>query len=163
MRQTVLTLLFATIVACGDSTEETTGTTTETSTSTTETSTSTSTTETAVTTTETGVTTGDYVSYGQISAMIVDECAGCHGGASPADGLNLEGDAGYDAIVGVSSGQAIMKLVEPGSPNDSYFYHKVVGTHTDVGGSGAQMPIGNPLSAQDMEKIETWIVDGAWP
>ena len=160
MKLMTMTILLAATFACGGETDET-DTPTDRWTVTTETGTMT--TETGTMTTETGTETGAKSTYGAISSMINGECAGCHGGASPADGLNLETDVAYDAIVGVASGQAIMNLVEPGNPNESYFYHKIVGTHGDVGGSGSQMPIGNPLSTQDIEKVEVWILDGALP
>jgi hypothetical protein len=90
----------------------------------------------------------------------------CHGNGAegPAGGLNLEYDAAYDSLVGVPATQVDMLLVAPGSPEDSYLWHKLRGTHLEVGGSGEQMPLGAvPLDAEAMTRIETWIMIGAPP
>jgi hypothetical protein len=158
MKSTTMTILFAATVACGGGTDEP-----ETPTETMTTETGTMTTETGTMTTETGTETGTNSTYGDISSLINSECAGCHGGGSPAEDLNLEGAAGYDAIVGVASEQAAMDLVTPGDLAESYFYHKMAGTHVDAGGSGTQMPMGADLSSMDIEKVATWILDGALP
>jgi hypothetical protein len=57
-----------------------------------------------------------------------------------------------------------MLLIAPGSPEDSYLWHKLRGTHLDVGGSGERMPlVAPPLDAETMDRIETWITIGAPP
>ena len=72
------------------------------------------------------------------------------------------------SLVDVPSGQATnMNLVEPGSAENSYLWHKLNGTHESVGGFGCAMPrtLGcdeaGKISAEDLATIESWINDGA--
>ena len=95
------------------------------------------------------------------------KCVVCHSGAAPLGGLALDDGVSFMNMVSVPSAQATtMNLVEPGSTEDSYLWHKLVGTHGDVGGFGCQMPravdcgSGQQLSNQDLEAIESWINDG---
>ncbi len=54
-----------------------------------------------------------------------------------------------------------MARVEPGSPEDSYLWHKINGTHESVGGTGGQMPLNEtPLDTATLTVIETWIREG---
>ena len=92
-------------------------------------------------------------------------CAGCHGGATPSDGLDLSGDA-YDAIVGTFSADVpTMAQIAPYAPDDSYLWHKVSGTQIAAGGAGGIMPKppDPPLSAGDLAILESWILGGAPP
>jgi hypothetical protein len=50
-----------------------------------------------------------------------------------------------------------MPYVTPGDPAQSYLWHKLKGTHKDVGGSGAQMPLGGKLGETELTAIESWI------
>ena len=54
-----------------------------------------------------------------------------------------------------------MVMIAPGSADDSYLYHKLTNSHTDMGGSGGQMPLGSSLSAEEIDIIASWINDGA--
>jgi len=68
-----------------------------------------------------------------------------------------------------------LNLIEPGDPEASYLWHKLCGTHLDVGGEGEAMPrafsfsegsgtVWNyPLDRADLELIELWIEEGAPP
>jgi hypothetical protein len=59
-----------------------------------------------------------------------------------------------------------MDLVEPGSVQESYLQHKLVGTQDSVGGGGDQMPKGPPqgyYSVEELEIVALWIEDGALP
>ena len=56
-----------------------------------------------------------------------------------------------------------MDRVEPFAASNSYLWHKVQGTHSLVGGSGATMPMSGMLPAEDLEKITDWINAGASP
>ena len=81
-----------------------------------------------------------------------DGCMGCHGSAG---GLSIS----YSNIVSVTDTQTGLSYIEPYSPDDSYLWHKLQGTHLSVsGGSGSSM--GN-LSNSDMDYIEQWIIEGA--
>jgi len=69
----------------------------------------------------------------------------------------------YSELVDVpSSDVPSMDRVEPGDSANSYFFHKIAGTHGSVGGAGVQMPLGYPaVSAADQLLIQTWIDEGA--
>jgi hypothetical protein len=83
----------------------------------------------------------------------------CHDGTFPP--TMTEGMA-YASLVGQLSTQSDLDYVAPGSSEDSYLWHKVSGTQTDVGGSGADMPFtGDPLPAADIATIQEWIDGGA--
>ena len=77
--------------------------------------------------------------------------------AHSADG----GDA-WSELVGIPSSQSSLSRVEPGSPEDSYMYLKLIGKQEKADGSGLQMPVGqNPLNATQIEAIRKWIEQGA--
>jgi hypothetical protein len=84
-------------------------------------------------------------------------CTNCHG-AGAFGGLDLR-DA--TTIVGVQSPSVAMDWVDPaGMLDDSYLWHKIVGTHTDVGGFGSSMPPTGPLSAWDRGRVQDWVEAG---
>ena len=106
---------------------------------------------------------GGAATFTQVQDQIFSaSCAfsGCHGGSSPAMGLDLRADAAFDAIVDVpSSQQPSVDLIEPNDPDSSYLYLKVIG---DPSISNAQMPRGGgPLSQQLMDLLRDWIERGA--
>ena len=92
----------------------------------------------------------------------------CHeqGGEWPTN--DLSGDA-YAAIVDVPSGQnSLMNYITPGEPDNSYLWHKMLGTQIDAGGSGLNMPKANVgetdpevVPQADLDTIECWILEGA--
>lgn len=112
---------------------------------------------------DTGESTGEpTVSYArEVEPILVANC-GCHTDGEPA-GLSLTN--GYANLVGVASTEVPgLARVEPGAPADSYLWHKVSGTHLDVGGQGDPMPA--PTGGLDVESLailEAWILDGAEP
>ena len=92
--------------------------------------------------------------------MFTPDCttSGCHSGASPPGGLNLESANSYAALVGVSSSQdAALQRVQPGDPANSYLIQKLEGTAS----GGQQMPPGAPLPQSEIDVIRQWILDGA--
>ncbi|MBM75639.1 MAG: hypothetical protein CMK59_09580 [Proteobacteria bacterium] len=97
--------------------------------------------------------------YEAVTAVLEgNACTGCHSGGLPP---NLATDL-CSTVVGVASGQATsMMLIEAGSAEDSYLYHKVAGTHLDVGGMGDVMPPGGSVSADHLATLESWINAGA--
>lgn len=96
-----------------------------------------------------------------IAPILIDNCS-CHGDGAPSPDLG-EGH-GYDSIVGVQSeGLKSMLLVQPGSHQDSYLWHKIDGSQYDVGGKGKPMPPSDQLLAVDMALITAWIDEGALP
>lgn len=104
------------------------------------------------------------VTWGEIEAIIDANCVdACHEPGGEDASLDMSGNAYYE-IYGVASSQSLLYLVEAGSHEDSYFWHKVSGSQGSVGGSGSTMPKGAPmLPAEDIEKIAAWIDAGAQP
>jgi len=102
------------------------------------------------------------VSWGAVQAIIDANCvAYCHSPGGEDESLDMSGDAYYE-IYGVASSQSLLFLVEAGSHEDSYLWHKVSGTQGSVGGSGSTMPKGVPmLVPEDLETITDWIDGGA--
>ncbi len=96
----------------------------------------------------------------QIQAILDANCVACHQAGAAQQGLVLESGAAY-ANVGKRSAEASMNLIEPGSPDSSYLFHKVNGTHLEANGQGARMPLGGALEAADIEAIRLWILGGA--
>lgn len=99
-----------------------------------------------------------------VAAIFERTCGGaaCHiGEESPAHGLDLGADAAREGLVGVPSIEAPdMLRVDPGWPEDSYLYCKLVAECDDR--VGERMPAGAPpLSDSDLEAIRRWIAAGA--
>lgn len=96
------------------------------------------------------------------SQIFTPSCAfsGCHGGGSPAEGLNLTAGMAYANIVNVrSSQQGSRDRIEPNNPEASYLYLKVTG---DPSISGVRMPRSAPaLSQQLLDLLRDWIERGA--
>jgi uncharacterized protein involved in high-affinity Fe2+ transport len=99
--------------------------------------------------------------FSEIQANVfTPDCAtsGCHAGANPAAGLNLEEAGSYAMLVGIQSSQdAAFQRVEAGDPDNSYLVRKLEGTAS----SGQQMPPGAPLPQSEIDVIRQWITDGA--
>lgn len=89
-----------------------------------------------------------------IQPIFNSNCTGCHGSSG---GLSLRASA-WGNIVNKASSVSGYDYVEPGLPDDSYLFRKVEGTHTSIGGGGSKM---GSLSSAELDKIETWIEEGA--
>ena len=87
--------------------------------------------------------------------------AGCHSGAAPPQGLNLEAGNAFANLVDVASMQVpTLDRVEPGDPDNSYLIQKLEGTAA----VGSQMPLGGAaLDQATIDGIRQWIADGANP
>jgi hypothetical protein len=87
-------------------------------------------------------------------------CTKCHIGAGAPQGLQLDADHSYAALVGVpSSEQPTVMRVAAGSPDNSYIIRKLQGTS---GISGGQMPLNGPYLPQStIDVIKQWITNGA--
>jgi hypothetical protein len=100
-----------------------------------------------------------------IQPIFTASCAlpGCHAGNAPQEGMNLAAGQAFANIVGVKSKEApTLNRIEPGDPQKSYLWHKINGTQSTVGGSGARMPMGRaPLPNDPLTKIRQWIEQGA--
>ncbi|HET7202624.1 MAG TPA: hypothetical protein VFI92_04595 [Steroidobacteraceae bacterium] len=88
-------------------------------------------------------------------------CAPCHSGAGAPQGLQLDAENSYAALVGVPSSEVPGLLrVEPGEPDSSYLVQKLEGRAS----VGARMPLGQPaLPEATILVIRQWIQDGALP
>ena len=91
--------------------------------------------------------------------IFTQSCAGCHGGGSPSAGLSLAKDfIAANIIDKAAASKPEYKLVNPGSPDDSYIVMKL--ENRDI--TGSQMPLGGtPLSTEQIKKIRDWIAAGA--
>jgi hypothetical protein len=93
-------------------------------------------------------------------------CAGmgCHGGARPAENLDLSAPSvAFAALVNVRSGQCggAKFRVLPGDPAASYLIAKLTGIGMC---SGSVMPkAGSELSPAQIDVIRAWIGSGAAP
>jgi len=88
-------------------------------------------------------------------------CVACHQAGAAQQGLNLESGSSYAAVVNHRSAVVDRVLVVPGSPATSYLMLKVLGTHGEVGGKGARMPMVGELSPTDVQALRDWIAAGA--
>ncbi len=102
------------------------------------------------------------VTWAQISMIIADNCVtACHEPGGSDDSLDLSEQA-YYAIYQIPSDQSLLSLVEPGSHEESYFWHKVNGSQGSVGGMGSRMPRdAEPLPQEQIDQIAAWIDAGA--
>lgn len=91
----------------------------------------------------------------------------CHlagsSGMMTAPTLNLNPGSAHANLVGVAAVGGPGSLVEAGSVEDSYLWHKVNGTHLDAGGAGDKMPPAVDLDADQLLVLEAWIASGAEP
>jgi cytochrome c553 len=102
------------------------------------------------------------ISFAAEVQPLLASCSGCHQGATPDGALDLSGDL-YDKLVEQPSGQSELLLVEPGDSRYSYVWHKLNGSQSVAGGAGTRMPLGAPLSDDDIDLIALWIDTGAEP
>lgn len=109
------------------------------------------------------------ISYATVTQVFTARCAfgGCHNSATRSGGLSLTEPEGYGSLVNVPSTQAfngtsILDRVEPGFPDASYLYQKVLG---DPGISGERMPLtpASPLTNDEIGLLRSWIEEGALP
>lgn len=109
------------------------------------------------------------ISFAQeIQPIFTRSCAlpDCHGPPEEfaAQELLLDPGNSYAQTVGVRAVQvrnADVKRIEPGDPDRSYLVAKIRGTHRQLGGVGAPMPLDGSLPAEDLEKIVRWVEAGA--
>ena len=97
----------------------------------------------------------------RIQPILDANCVACHQTGSAQQGLVLETGLAYRNLVSQKSRESNLELVEPGVPESSYLVHKLRGSHLTVHGSGAQMPLGGSLEADDLQAIVEWIRLGA--
>lgn len=109
-----------------------------------------------------GTARADSISFDRdVVPILNDHCLMCHLPGGAQGGLSLYPDA-WSELVGVPSKQSPLLQVEPGSPDRSYLYVKLIGSGESVGGSGRMMPIQQPpLDRDTIETIRLWIEQGA--
>lgn len=102
------------------------------------------------------------VTWSVISAMIGDTCvAGCHEPGGTDESLDLS-DNPYLSLYLVVAEQSSLFLVDPGSHEDSYLWHKLNGSQGSVGGMGSRMPRdAEPWPPALIDGVAAWIDDGA--
>lgn len=89
--------------------------------------------------------------------------SGCHGGARPAEGLDLSSaSAGYADLVDRPSTQCTTRLlVKRTDVAGSYLVNKLLGAGMCF---GSQMPkAGGGLSAAELDTVRAWILSNASP
>ena len=93
---------------------------------------------------------------------IFSESCSCHLSSVGSGGLSLQAGMAYDNLVGVpSAGAPMFTRVVAGDGDASYLIAKLEGTHLEMGGLGAQMPLGGTLSQDRIDEIRAWIDEGA--
>lgn len=87
-----------------------------------------------------------------IQPILTTNCAtaGCHSGNSPEGNLTLETSQSYAALSKPGKG-----YIDINNPTFSVLYSSLVST------SSPMPPNGQPLSACDLKRIETWMKEGA--
>ncbi|MDH5675886.1 MAG: hypothetical protein OEZ06_27430, partial [Myxococcales bacterium] len=107
---------------------------------------------------------GSGVTWSQRIKQILEfNCGGCHSDPAPQAALNLKGEDVYARLLESSAQLPDLKLIEPGVPEQSYLWLKLVADESIV---GAGMPL-NPLSGAGMlseaelADIRAWIEAGA--
>ncbi|HEU4395799.1 MAG TPA: hypothetical protein VFS92_09555 [Planctomycetota bacterium] len=106
---------------------------------------------------------------GDVADLVYASCAhsGCHLPPFANAGLLIDGPAFTHAqMVGEPATQAPLLRVKPGRPSQSYVWHKLLGTHELVGGSGLRMPDPHDqyldyYSQAELDRVRGWILDGA--
>ena len=107
---------------------------------------------------------GDVSFAADVYAPIISVKCSCHvngisGGLAMPDAATA-----YANLVGVPAGELLtMNRITASDSDNSYLFHKVEGTHLDVGGSGGKMPLGGSLDGGQISTIKNWIDKGALP
>jgi hypothetical protein len=100
---------------------------------------------------------------GDVQPILTANCgfAGCHGGGSPEQGMDLSEGRAYASIVNVASNEVPDRMrVVPGDSANSYLYQKIT---LDEPAVGSRMPLIGSLSTENIELIRRWIDGGALP
>jgi hypothetical protein len=99
---------------------------------------------------------------GDVAPILTSHCAtnGCHAGAQPKEGLDLQQDVAWSELVQVPAEQCGdgRLRVAPGDPAQSYLVDKILGVDLC---SGTKMPKLETLPAADVTVISNWVCAGA--
>lgn len=99
----------------------------------------------------------------RVKKVLQANCGGCHGGSDADAGLDLNAADAYDKLLAASTQKPELKLIEPGNPEASYLWLKIIG---DDSITGRPMPI-DPLNGDrslreaELDDIRSWITNGA--
>lgn len=99
----------------------------------------------------------------RVRPILEANCGGCHSEAENQGNLVLVGDGVYERILETSRQVSDLALIEPGDPERSYLYQKLIDGDDII---GSPMPF-NPLtgagrlSESELGDILTWISNGA--
>jgi hypothetical protein len=97
--------------------------------------------------------------HADIQPIFDANCAECHAGAGASGSLDLSTGNSYASLVGVASVEKPALLrVAAGHPEDSYLVMKLEG---DPGIDGSRMPFGGTLLPVEIDRIRTWVTQGA--
>jgi hypothetical protein len=109
-----------------------------------------------------GVARGGDVSFqNDVVPVLTERCVMCHMDGADQAHLSLYPES-WSHLVSVVSSESPQKRVEPGRPDDSYLYRKLMGTHLEAGGSGVRMPFqADALDPAFLDLLKQWIEQGA--
>lgn len=103
----------------------------------------------------------------RVRPLFEANCGGCHSQERREAELVLVGDGSYDAIVGkpALTDREGRPLIDPGNPEGSYLYLKLIGDESIL---GRQMPLDpllgvRTLGEEELADIAAWISEGAIP
>lgn len=99
--------------------------------------------------------------FAELWPMIEAQCSNstaCHAGTQPP--VMVDAASAYTNLVDATNATDLT-FVTPGSPDDSYLWHKLVGTHMAAGGVGSRMPLGTPLCEEGLVGVYAWILGDA--
>ncbi|KGJ95699.1 hypothetical protein [Thalassotalea sp. ND16A] len=87
--------------------------------------------------------------------VFTPKCSGCHGGATPAAGMDLSSvEQSLASLVNVDANNMLFKRVLPSDAMQSYLYLKVTGDPQ----AGERMPfMQDPLPNEEIQAIKEWI------
>lgn len=93
----------------------------------------------------------------EVQALVDDRCAPCHIDFA-SGGMSLATDFTTTTVDVASTQVPAMKRIAKGDHTKSYLWHKVNGTHSTVGGTGARMPKGGTaLTATELDRLAKYI------
>lgn len=92
----------------------------------------------------------------EIGPILAKRCATCHN-TKKVDNVDLSGGLALDSFEAATRGTAEHRVVEPGKPDESELYRRLIDPDED-----RRMPMmDDPLPEDQRELIKRWIADGA--
>ena len=96
----------------------------------------------------------DILFTNDVQPIFTQNCIQCH---TSYDSLNLTEGNSYNEIVNMNSYSYDGLLVTPNEPDNSVLFNKINNSNN----YGANMPLGDFLSANEIAIIKQWIIEGA--